>query len=136
MLDLKMGDIILVRLNGDGHKQSGVRPCLVVSNDIANKFSPLVDIIPFTSKEKKPLPVHVKVYPSRKNGLSAESTLMIEQKTVVDKRDVLSFLGKIESIYYNDIGTAMIMQNPIISLLFQGDFMDTPMYQQALSLAS
>lgn len=65
MRNIKRGDIFVVDLgNRNGHVQNGVRPCLVVQNNMGNTFSPNLIVIPLTTKIKKTyLPVHVILEP-------------------------------------------------------------------------
>ena len=53
------------------HVQQGVRPVVVVSNDAANRYSPVVTVVPLTSQRKKPLPTHVVI---RDHGLKKISS--------------------------------------------------------------
>jgi len=60
---VRRGDTYMARLQSDedgGSLQEGRRPILIISNDLANKHSPVVTIVPITSKlRKNPLPTHV-----------------------------------------------------------------------------
>ena len=64
------------------HVQSGYRPVIIISNDMANLHSPVITIIPLTSQKKKPLPTHVLL---RENGLNKTSTALCEQIMTLDK---------------------------------------------------
>jgi len=76
-LDVRRGDIWIVDYEkSSGHEQHGVRPAIVVSNDIGNLHSPIVEVVWLTTAEKKPLPTHVKV---------GNSTALCEQIHTVDK---------------------------------------------------
>ena len=59
---VKRGDIFLMNFhNFNNHLICGKRPCVVVSNDIANRSSQTITVVPLTSKKKKALPTHVAV---------------------------------------------------------------------------
>ena len=78
-------DIWFADLKGEENScvQYGKRPVLIVSNDIANRYSPVVTIVPLTSKQKKKyLPTHVKLFPV---GLLYPSTALCEQIQTIDK---------------------------------------------------
>lgn len=62
-MDIFRGDIFFVSPGGNycGSEQKPNRPGIVVSNDLANKHSPNVEMVFLTSQEKKPLPTHVEV---------------------------------------------------------------------------
>ena len=64
MNTLTRGTIAMVELNGEGHIQKGVRPVVIVSNNKACEVSPTLIIVPLTSRDKRPLPTHVKLEPS------------------------------------------------------------------------
>lgn len=87
------GDVCFVEFNSnEGSIQSGARPAVVVQNNIGNKYSPTVLVVPLTSKSKKPLPTHV-ILPRGEAGLPQQSTLMAEQIQVVNKTQIKSFIG-------------------------------------------
>ena len=80
---------------GNGSIQGGRRPCVIVSNDMANTFSPVIQIAPITSKiSKKNLPTHVSVKPDE-CGLSKDSTILLEQNMPINKTQILSYIGTI-----------------------------------------
>lgn len=72
--------------------QGGQRPAIIVSNNMCNKFSPVVSVVPITSREKKPLPTHVTIWGY---GLSCECTAMCEQITTIDKSIITEKIGNI-----------------------------------------
>lgn len=111
---VKCGDIIWVDLKGNGCEQQRARPCLVVSNNANNIFSSTVDIIPFTSREKIELPIHVWIEKSEENGLKVDSILLVEQKRTVDRHFVTGKIGKLEEKYHKDIALAMMIQMPML----------------------
>jgi len=83
----KRGEIYLCQLGNEGLLYSeikGYRPVLIASNDIANRHSPVVTIIPLTSSQiKNNLPVHVKV--GVEEGLQNLSLICCEQTKTVSK---------------------------------------------------
>lgn len=80
---------------GNGSIQGGRRPCVVVSNDMANTFSPVIQVAPITSKmTKKKMPTHVSVKPDE-CGLSKDSTILLEQNMPINKTQILSYIGTI-----------------------------------------
>lgn len=80
---------------GNGSIQGGRRPCVVISNDMANTFSPVIQVAPITSKiSKKKLPTHVSVKPDE-CGLSKDSTILLEQNMPINKTQILSYIGTI-----------------------------------------
>lgn len=90
------GTIILAELTGEGSQQSGVRPCLVVSNNKANTYSPVIVAVPLTSKTKKPIPTHVQLTPSTINGLTTKSTVLAEQIVTLNKTSIKKVMGMLD----------------------------------------
>lgn len=65
-------------------EQNGIRPCLIISNNIGNKNSCILSVAPLTSKKKRPMPTHVEL--TREDGIQQDSTISIEQTRVISKR--------------------------------------------------
>lgn len=80
---------------GNGSIQGGRRPCVVTTNNMANKFSPVIQVAPITSKmSKKNLPTHVSIKQGE-GGLSKDSCILLEQNMPVNKTQILSYIGTI-----------------------------------------
>lgn len=77
-----------------GSEQGGIRPVLIIQNDIGNRYSPTVIVAAITSKYKNKLPTHVTISPND-SGLSKESTIMMEQIRTLDKSRLKSKVGNI-----------------------------------------
>lgn len=98
----KNGDIFMARLDEDieGSLQSGFRPVLIVSNDKANCYSPVINIIPITSKlGKKKLPTHVLL---KECGLVQQSIILAEQITSINKSRLIRYMGNIRETPYEE----------------------------------
>ena len=95
--------------NQKGHIQSGRRPCLIVSCNIANKHAPIYTVIPGTTKmEKGDFPVHFTVNPQDVKGLLRCPTVFLtEQMTTIDKDQVIQVAGYVTN--ENVISTANSM---------------------------
>lgn len=98
----KRGDIYLADCgHGDGGSslQRGVRPVLVVSNDMANTHSPVVTIVPLTGRtmKKRSLPTHVLIPCSKGHGLTRPSMALAEQVTAIDKCKLAERRGHISN---------------------------------------
>ncbi len=75
------------------HIQCGCRPVLVVSNDKANTYSPVISVVPLTSRlTKRPIPTHV---PLCGHGLPTESLALCEQILTVDKARLIRKIGTV-----------------------------------------
>ena len=85
------GDVYYADLNPViGSEQGGVRPVVVLQNDIGNKYSPTTIIAPITNKRKTYIPMHVKL---NENFLDKSSTLLLEQIRTIDKRRLIKKIG-------------------------------------------
>lgn len=87
---IKQGDIIYVDLGIPiGSEQGGIRPCIVLQNDIGNKFSPTVIVAAITSELKNlNLPTHFVIENYAEVGLNEKSMILFEQIRSVDKRRI------------------------------------------------
>lgn len=80
-----------------GSEQGGVRPVLIVQNDIGNKHAPTTIIAPITSRfTKKPLPTHL---PLLSCGLAKDSIALCEQLRTIDKRRLREKVGEMDEKY-------------------------------------
>lgn len=97
MLVVKRGDIFYADLSPViGSEQGGVRPVLVVQNDIGNKFSPTVIVAAVTSQiNKAKLPTHIEIS-ANEFGLSKDSVILAEQVRTVDKKRLREKIGTLD----------------------------------------
>lgn len=96
----RKGDIYMTQLDiqTEGSLQGGRRPVIVISNDAANRFSPVITVIPVTSRtEKKRLPTHVYI---RDCGLDRPCIALAEQITSIDKSRLKRWMGNIHKTDY------------------------------------
>lgn len=93
---VKRGDIYYADLSPViGSEQGGIRPVLIIQNDIGNKYSPTVIITAITSQiNKAKLPTHVEIS-SEEYGLNKDSVLLLEQIRTIDKRRLKDKIGHI-----------------------------------------
>ena len=75
-----------------GSEQGGVRPVLIIQNNIGNKHSPTVIIAAITSKAMKNILPTQHILPAQ-NGLDRESIVLLEQIRTIDKRRLKDFVG-------------------------------------------
>ena len=115
----KCGEIWMCRIEKrNGSVQCGYRPVFVLSNDKNNYYSPTLNVIPLTTKmNKRKLPVHVELWDYKAYGLTAPSTMMVEQITTVSADSMDRFLGKVEDKKtLGNIHQAMKIQFPIMAM--------------------
>ncbi len=92
---IKRGDIFYADLNPViGSEQGGVRPVLIVQNDVGNRHSPTVIVVPISSAEKSKLPVYIKI---RGSGLPKDSTILAEQIRTLDRCRIGRYVGSLDS---------------------------------------
>lgn len=99
----RRGDIYLANLGAPvGSQQGGVRPVVVLQNDVGNHYAPTITLAPLTTKtgKKKNQPTH---YLLRKaKGLEHPSTVLAEQLGTYDKRCIIRYLGKVSKPHRAD----------------------------------
>lgn len=96
-LIVKKGEIYFADLSPViGSEQGGVRPVLIVQNDIGNKYSPTVIVAAVTSRiNKAKLPTHVEI-PAEGNGLAKDSVVLLEQLRTIDKKRLREKIGRVD----------------------------------------
>ena len=96
-MTVKRGDIYYADLSPVvGSEQGGVRPVLIVQNDIGSKYSPTVIAAAITSqKTKSNLPTHIEL-PARSTGLQKDSIVLLEQIRTIDKHRLKEKMGKLD----------------------------------------
>ena len=118
----KRGDIYYVDFGEkDGSKQGGVRPALVVSNNKANKHSPVVTVIPLSARvwKKKYLPTHVQI--PKGSGLNKPSMALAEQVETLDKTRLGERIGEVldHHLRNGDYVVNMVMEQITVALQIQ-----------------
>ncbi|EDL63257.1 PemK family transcriptional regulator [[Bacillus] enclensis] len=84
---VKRGDVYFADLSPVvGSEQGGVRPVLVIQNDIGNRFSPTVIVAAITAQiQKAKLPTHVEI-DAKRYGFERDSVILLEQIRTIDKQ--------------------------------------------------
>ena len=112
--DLKWGDLVWIDLpKGEKHEQYGRRPGIVVTSDVNNIYSPKIGIIPFTTQDKHPLPIHQNFKKDEIDGLTEDCTLLVEQFRNISKSRIFSRCGSLNELQKNIIKRKWNMQYPI-----------------------
>ncbi|GMB10534.1 MAG: type II toxin-antitoxin system PemK/MazF family toxin [Candidatus Improbicoccus devescovinae] len=107
---VKKGDIFYANLSPVvGSEQGGIRPVVIIQNDIGNKFSPTVISAAITSHNKCNLPTHILIKASVTCGLSKDSIVLLEQIRTIDKRRLLGRLGNINQTTMKTIEHALLI---------------------------
>lgn len=91
-----------------GSEQGGVRPILIVQNDIGNKYSPTVIAAAVTSRVGKArLPTHIPVGTS--SGLPKDSLVLLEQIRTLDKQRLKERIGTVPDSVMDDVNNALMI---------------------------
>lgn len=107
-MDIKRGEIYYADLSPVvGSEQGGIRPVLIVQNDVGNKYSPTVIAAAITSqKEKSNLPTHINVS-AQGCGLAKDSIVLLEQVRTIDKRRLKERMGSLDVNSMNMVDKAL-----------------------------
>ena len=107
-MNVRRGDIFYADLSPViGSEQGGLRPVLIVQNDVGNRHSPTVIAAAITSRTSKTrLPTHIDVR-SEVSGLSRDSVVLLEQIRTIDKSRLKERMGHIDASAMNEINDAI-----------------------------
>ena len=107
-MEIKRGDIFYADLSPVvGSEQGGIRPVLIVQNDVGNKYSPTVIAAAITSQETKShLPTHISLS-SGGCGLAKDSVVLLEQVRTLDKKRLKEKRGTADKKSMNKINEAL-----------------------------
>ena len=94
---VKRGDIFYADLSPVvGSEQGGLRPVLIIQNDVGNRYSPTVIAAAITSQTgKAKLPTHINIA-GGSVGLSKDSVILLEQIRTIDKRRLREHMGRLD----------------------------------------
>ncbi len=107
---IKRGELYFADLSPVvGSEQGGVRPVLVVQNNVGNKFSPTVIAAAVTSQlEKAKLPTHIDL-PAENFGLKKNSVVLLEQIRTIDKKRLKEKIGQLPDNMMNKVNEALLV---------------------------
>ncbi|MBR5679849.1 MAG: type II toxin-antitoxin system PemK/MazF family toxin [Clostridia bacterium] len=107
-MTVKRGDIYYADLSPVvGSEQGGVRPVLIVQNDVGNRYSPTVIAAAITSRlGKNKMPTHIDVAADRV-GLTKDSVILLEQVRTIDKRRLGEKMGHLDEETMNAVNNAI-----------------------------
>ncbi len=107
-MSVKRGDIFYADLSPVvGSEQGGLRPVLIIQNDIGNRYSPTVIAAAITSRMSKThLPTHIDIHAERA-GLSKDSVVLLEQVRTLDKRRLKEKMGHLDDEAMNVVNSAI-----------------------------
>lgn len=105
---IKRGDIFYADLSPViGSEQGGIRPVLIVQNDIGNKYSPTVIAAAITSQiNKAKLPTHIEIS-EQEYGLAKDSVILLEQIRTIDKKRLREKIGHLDDDLMEKVNEAL-----------------------------
>lgn len=105
---IRRGDVFYADLSPVvGCEQGGIRPVLVIQNDIGNRYSPTVIVVAITSKSKKELPTHVEL--GCMEALQKNSVVLLEQIRTIDRIRLLEYIGSVSRLRMLLIDQALLL---------------------------
>lgn len=107
-MQIRRGDIYYADLSPVvGSEQGGLRPVLIIQNDVGNRYSPTVIAAAITSQlTKAKLPTHIDVYADR-FGLAKDSVILLEQIRTIDKRRLKEKMGHLDDSIMQRVNEAI-----------------------------
>lgn len=107
-MNVRRGDIYYADLSPViGSEQGGLRPVLIVQNDVGNRYSPTVIAAAITSRtSKSKLPTHIEVYADR-YGLAKDSVILLEQIRTIDKTRLKEKMGHLDENVMDQVNNAI-----------------------------
>jgi mRNA interferase MazF len=107
-MNVKRGDIYYADLSPVvGSEQGGLRPVLIIQNDVGNRYSPTVIAAAITSRMgKNRLPTHIDIHADRV-GLAKDSVVLLEQIRTLDKRRLKEKMGHLDEGMMRNVNSAI-----------------------------
>jgi len=114
-LIVKRGDVFFADLSPVvGSEQGGVRPVLVIQNDIGNRFSPTVIVAAITAQiQKAKLPTHVEMDAER-HGFDRDSVVLLEQIRTIDKQRLTDKITHLDDETMRKVDDALLISVGLI----------------------
>lgn len=109
-LIVKRGDIFFADMGeGVGSEQKGIRPVLILQNDIGNRYSPTTIVALITSINKKmDLPIHLEI-PKDVSKLPRNSIVLLEQIRTIDKKRLIKKVSHLDEKYLEEINEKLLI---------------------------
>ena len=110
MAKVKRGDVFYAELDPViGSEQGGVRPVLIVQNDVGNQHSPTTIVAAITGQlSKAKLPTHVDLA-GRENGLAKNSVVLVEQVRTIDKTRLKEYICTLDKQIMEQVDQALLI---------------------------
>ena len=105
-MTIKRGDVFFADLDPVvGSEQGGIRPVLVVQNNIGNRYSPTLVVLPLSTAKKNHMPTHIHICGSK--SLPRDSIVLAEQIRTIDRYRLKSYVGSVDFELMEKVEKAM-----------------------------
>lgn len=114
---IQRGDIFYADLTPViGSEQGGIRPVIILQNDIGNRYSPTIIAAAITSRnDKNPLPTHILVR-GQIYGLRTNSTILLEQVRTLDRKRLLEYIGRLDDYTMRKVDQALAISLGLVDI--------------------
>lgn len=114
---VKRGDIFYADLSPViGSEQGGIRPVLIVQNDVGNKYSPTVIAAAITSQiNKAKMPTHIEIS-AEEYGLNKDSVILLEQIRTIDKKRLREKTGRLDDALMEKVNSAIAISFGLVEV--------------------
>lgn len=126
-MNIRRGDIFYADLSPVvGSEQGGLRPVLIIQNDVGNRYSPTVIAAAITSRMGKTrLPTHIDIYAERV-GLVKDSVILLEQIRTLDKRRLKEKMGHLDESMMSEVNAAIAVSFGLGGQPSSSEYTSTP----------
>lgn len=97
-----------------GCEQGGIRPVIVIQNNVGNRNGPTVIVAAITSQNKKPLPTHINLSVDDCK-LTVNSTILLEQLRTIDKNRLKSYVSRVDDTKMEEVDRAILISLGLFS---------------------
>jgi len=110
MIEIKRGELYYADLSPVvGSEQGGVRPVLIIQNNVGNKYSPTVIVSAITSQiNKAKIPTHIELS-AKEFGLVKDSVVLLEQLRTIDKKRLKEKIGELDKGKMTSVENALLV---------------------------
>ena len=129
----RTGDVVYIDIpNGIGSQQTGKRYAVIVSNNIGNRHSPTVTVLPATTKRNyNSQPTHAH-FSAGECGLPLDTTFLAEQTWTINKFQIIKKVGTMDNSQLSRITSAMLYASPIIAMAVYNGVDKEPIFLQVM----
>lgn len=121
---IRRGDVVTVDFGtgaGSSYLQTGIRPAVIVQNEEGNRYSPIIFVVPLTTRIKKTnLPVHGVIQADCISGIRADSMFLAEQGQPINRESIINKIGRVSDETMAEIGYALAINQGLLPIRREG----------------